>query len=895
MKPLPSKEAVRSHHLWCLGALLTQSCVGNIFGHIDSKNGNKSQPKHWMLFIDIKLSTSLVGVQSSTTNMDRVLRILRVLSVNFERKSKTKVVVCDMDPYQPPPSTSVQVPTGQCVKSSTSLPSFIRVRICKKLYKAIDVVRTMTKPAFLASINSAKCSDVKSIKIVWKIFLQNQLRLNVTLLELKLKDVFRSWFRNLVVIDSTLSEETFVFGGIKSKVSVCPASKDVIVHFELAFVFPSSFFLVFNMVSKDVVRSVAVDSKIRRQRGTKLLWIQMMPVRGLTVCEYKIELPKYKLLQVGLKPQKELTGASVTVFDGPGLLSKRISINELQKTVTLTSFQCVLQILVEQKFAQKVQFFYFENDLPRESVNLNKEEFVVLEFRTTLNMGRFPRVFVSQGPSNSAVNVTITKFLFTDQPDNECLLGGGVIYEPRDRDHVQLYGFCNKDLTKKRVDWKVPWSVYSSCSPTVVVLYSYTEYSRADITMQISHTSCKIISLTSQCEKLLMKDSKKFLAMAYSPELPTVQLNPNVCSVFQFSSGMYRTFSKAPKEIYQFLTEKESFPSCEFLIRIKISSSEYCSHQFNWNIFRECHDEDRLFRLTDYSSVSSMAKMRMTFFSKNILKQTDQNVPLQIMSQNMPGAWHSTKHDVHAQIHFYSRRGILLEARLNYWTHSWVSCVILPSNISLTPAPIRVCKRVISRKCHDLPPNLNSAKVLILTLSIPNKMWKVKDVKFGLHVQQNMNRNVFALPYKRKWVLQTFRFTGRLLMGRLSFVFAPPGTLDAAALSVRRTFAAWKDHRSSSFCFSWQDGKSFHHQMKINEKGTGNISIQIGEYQIAKPCFRTKCVFSWKEASKYCRRLQSNLPEILSRKDQEDILNMLKNTNDLFVIRGIFIALKSQR
>ena len=52
-------------------------------------------------------------------------------------------------------------------------------------------------------------------------------------------------------------------------------------------------------------------------------------------------------------------------------------------------------------------------------------------------------------------------------------------------------------------------------------------------------------------------------------------------------------------------------------------------------------------------------------------------------------------------------------------------------------------------------------------------------------------------------------------------------------------------------------------------------------------------LYSWTQAFDVCEQIGGKLPQIISRKEQEELLHMLKSSTDIFAVEALFIGLYS--
>ena len=78
---------------------------------------------------------------------------------------------------------------------------------------------------------------------------------------------------------------------------------------------------------------------------------------------------------------------------------------------------------------------------------------------------------------------------------------------------------------------------------------------------------------------------------------------------------------------------------------------------------------------------------------------------------------------------------------------------------------------------------------------------------------------------------------------------------------------------------------------KKAEKGTYLLVTYCHYRNIIKGCVPQ--IWSWKQAVNMCRNAGGELPQFFSRKEQEELISIIKTSTDYFFIEAVFIHLKS--
>ena len=97
-------------------------------------------------------------------------------------------------------------------------------------------------------------------------------------------------------------------------------------------------------------------------------------------------------------------------------------------------------------------------------------------------------------PIRSFVNITMTTYTFTGQPNYHCVYGGVAIHDLNN--FIETFLVCNKHshYTDTLLSFQ-PRSFYSSNSSLLIVMYQYKEYSSLSAKAFFSVTSCQGVQL----------------------------------------------------------------------------------------------------------------------------------------------------------------------------------------------------------------------------------------------------------------------------------------------------------------------------------------------------------------------------------------------------------------
>ncbi len=137
-------------------------------------------------------------------------------------------------------------------------------------------------------------------------------------------------------------------------------------------------------------------------------------------------------------------------------------------------------------------------------------------------------------------------------------------------------------------------------------------------------------------------------------------------------------------------------------------------------------------------------------------------------------------------------------------------------------------------------------------------------------------------------------------MKKISFVLGFP------EFSHFKKYSVIKHHRKGNFSFVKYMNKShefkkvnpsnynFHHLDELcpcavirRNPFFGYTDMKENRTLTSKPKY-----FSWNHANKMCLQTNQTLPEFFSRSEQKDLLNIIKQSKDIFPVEGLFVGLQ---
>ena len=183
----------------------------------------------------------------------------------------------------------------------------------------------------------------------------------------------------------------------------------------------------------------------------------------------------------------------VTVYDGPGKLSKTLKKDQNGKFET-TTYQCVGEAIVP--FDSQLYIIYSAQKVTSTSIFVSN----TTRFSSSEEKCQFLCAFHFNTKASFEINTTVLSmnyvgktllFLDINLIELSCSFGGLAIVGSSGSDAIEKAVIC-KNISSSAVFAR---NIVSSNSQTVIILYQYEKYSRVDATLQLSVTVCRSIDL----------------------------------------------------------------------------------------------------------------------------------------------------------------------------------------------------------------------------------------------------------------------------------------------------------------------------------------------------------------------------------------------------------------
>ena len=437
-----------------------------------------------------------------------------------------------------------------------------------------------------------KMSDNQEDKIVF--VLDRKLRLNLTFhhIHFGFRNLHDCSVGQVTVISHSNMEQVHKYCGIYSNLINYPQNRYVSVTsttFAGVYIKEAHIFNVSIFYSVIDTKRIITLPQLKFLK-TNLIWNLYLEQYDVRVLRFYITTKKYQLLMINFTVDSNMT---VELYDGPGTLSTNIYMYN-EEFYKLSTFQCIIHLWMASARNLNPEggfrFVTISNTVDR-SIRLDD----YLTYKTSYTAGKLE---IWKIVSSSNVNLKIEYLTYTYYNDPQCSFAGIAVYALKNYTYAEIGTECltrykhliprsKEKITKDSLPFDnllTHRDFYSQSNETLLGLYSYKQYGNLKITIQLSTTRCKPVTintcvLTSLCKSpnnnvcKKHRDQIRSLNLKYkhiSTNFP-VSVNPGECLILQMVAVIDR------------LTRSNAFTDCEITFHhIDIFTREI-SIQFNIN------------------------------------------------------------------------------------------------------------------------------------------------------------------------------------------------------------------------------------------------------------------------------------------------------------------------
>ena len=264
------------------------------------------------------------------------------------------------------------------------------------------------------------------------------------------------------------------------------------------------------------------------------MWILYLQQKAIKVMRFKLTTTKYQTLGMDFTVNSCLT---VELFDGPGTLSPNIYMYH-QESYKTSTFQSIVHLWISPTEKLEREYgFIFVTMASTISRKIKVNNFLIYNISYELAKYKVWKIF-----SHANLKLTIKTFIYIGYNDPVCTFAGISVYSANKNTEI-----ANKCFSF--YDYIIDKDIYSNLNETMLVLYSYKEYGHLNISLQLSTTQCKPVTintcaLTYLCQlpnNTMCKEHREqinSLNVNYtkkSTDFP-ISVNPGQCFILQMVS-----------------------------------------------------------------------------------------------------------------------------------------------------------------------------------------------------------------------------------------------------------------------------------------------------------------------------------------------------------------------
>ena len=320
----------------------------------------------------------------------------------------------------------------------------------------------------------------------WKFLLDKHLNINLTFeyIHISIANNFECYIGKIEIKDVHGNNSGFVYCGIHSNMIVYLSLNYINLHLSLrTFVFCQ---IQLSFAVTDPNRIVSYMRNI--YEATNPIWSLYFSATSTFCVKFHLFVKKFKCLKVLFLVKNSFTKE---IFDGPGTLSKIIQPHyQNGSEVYMTStFQCIIYVYYKSRIT--VQHIVFNSiEIPVKSVViLNRNDINHVNYPNCCRNSSIIAIMIKV-KEHFSINFTVSRLITSLKRNTDCNYGGLTSFEESNQGKTELLTVCfNHSFVH---GYK---HVYSTQASMRLVFYSYPEYGKFNIRIELKSTTCKLVNL----------------------------------------------------------------------------------------------------------------------------------------------------------------------------------------------------------------------------------------------------------------------------------------------------------------------------------------------------------------------------------------------------------------
>ena len=813
------------------------------------------------------------------------------------------------------------------------------------------ILKIVSYPLYL--IHVPEIYDLKgriSINFIWVLNLHKSLRIKITFLDFKIYEVF-GFCPHYVSIRSIFrkSSKIFTYCGVMSMFSIYPPDFEVLFQLHMGNAWYVKLDTIFDLISANIIENY----KLEDNKFYKSVHVYHLKLILTYITTYKILVEKYQKIYLFSQLPSH---SHAIIYNGPGYLAQKNIVQSKSQPILINSFQIIVQFVT--KYAEDMfrgNFLLTYNTLFGNFNNevLSKTRMVISMSFTSKSMHTSSRsILLFRSPHQSSVNATFVRYNFQGIYDPSCPYGAVSFFEEINLKNItEIKSICSSSYEGHFQN------VYSSTGRMFIVFYAYRKYSSLNVTVNVSYTRCQsvrihacilfetclrryIMNLSPIRETCFEDHQYKLIAItdkrlrASDPQMhifaPVPSGEDEDCAILQMTTDPQ--FSH-PLHEHLYYNDRRSH-GCSFYLNFKnsfVSASRWSfriagffSHPSRFHIVREPQvvglekiyeiykQEDRTKGVFDYDECSSNIG--------NIKPMPGKDIAIDLVhNENAP-------------------ENLLYFVYFNMWTKdnvnpSWLDIFVTTETntsalskdfVILNKIPYEI-KRVMLRSDQFLTlsfpkPRTNRSR-LLLQAEADHYDTSFCDVRGDWEYMVFHWEKIYSINVKQRLIIVALpqaisNMTAQMLDdSSLTANFIWKKLPQMSVTTLRANFCrhiSFKREENGCPGKTYIDDHMACHAFKmplfyyVLEQKISPLpetlpspylwdeSYKDLQRQRRHSILREKILYSWMNATETCEDKGMSLPEFLSRRDQEELLYLLKSTiedTSIFPVKALFIGL----
>ena len=382
--------------------------------------------------------------------------------------------------------------------------------------------------------------STKCIRRTWYFMFNDDLRLRIIIHRLRVYEMYRLCNQNVTISSKeNITKNGILFCGEYSEFYCYPS--EIQVYFNICYGSAPYFYLdiTFDIISADIIENYF----ILPQCNIKYQTVYNIKISSFLFYIYHINVQKFQQLHVSTN--KPLKGA---IFDGPGYLSKVKTFVDIASKYTISSFQCIL-IFEYHHFGLKNDNCTVRYSGTTSNPNSSTLGVISETFKYNNTDCAYPLILVLKSQEKTKILITVSQFSFNAKEDDvDCKYGGISFFDVKGNNMHETVSVC----TTRGEDQQNLQKYYSDNNITMVVMYSYPEYSSLTLLLHASETHCDVVKINTCAIEKACKSSLEECSTIWQNEIVkikedyiihlTIKPGNENCTVLQFLNNPIHEF-----------------------------------------------------------------------------------------------------------------------------------------------------------------------------------------------------------------------------------------------------------------------------------------------------------------------------------------------------------------